>query len=400
MNHRRVLTLLNLLLIYSTATAQVDLSLFPGMKANRDSTVRAKSEIPTVSPGTESPRPEPAEAVDMVQNTDTLETGTQVQPSDTLTHRDDPMPEWMQSSFDKFFKGLGAPVDTIDIGDEKVRVVLKDDNTWYYIKNLDIVSEQDTYKNNWEINVVNPYSTPVDSLPYRMTICLVDTVSRFVCPATGKVFSKFGIRHGRNHTGCDIPYPTGTPVYAAFDGRVRTSMYYKGYGNIIILRHENGLETFYGHLTKRKVEPGEWVHAGDLIGLGGSTGRSTGPHLHFETRVNGCCFDPERIIDFESGKLRRNVIALKRSYFSTRSRYVPTTLDDEDFIYMTEEQIKAEEERIAAERAAEKYHTIKNGDTLGGIAHKYGTSVSRICSLNNNLSPTTTLRLGRKIRVK
>ena len=177
-------------------------------------------------------------------------------------------------------------------------------------------------------------------------------------------------------------------------------MYYKGYGNIIILRHENGLETFYGHMSKRNVEPGQWVHAGDVIGLGGSTGRSTGPHLHFETRYEGHCFDPERIVDFESGKLRRNVLVLKRSQLSTHSRYVPSKIDEEEEIYMTDEQVKAEEERIQAERNAMKYHTIRQGDTLGGIARKYGTSVSRICSLNNNLTPNTVLKLGRKIRVK
>ena len=233
-----------------------------------------------------------------------------------------------------------------------------------------------------------------------MTICLVDSVSRFVCPHKGKVFSKFGIRRGRKHTGCDVPYPTGTPVYCAFDGRVRLAERHKGYGLAIVVRHENGLETLYGHLSRMDVVPGQWVHAGDLLGLGGSTGRSSGPHLHFETRYCGHAFDPEWIVDFERGVLRKNVFVLKRSYLSPYSRYVPETIDDEEELYMTEEQIKAEEERIAKERAAMKYHTIRSGDTLSGIAAKYGTSVSKICSLNSGLKPTTTLSIGRKIRVK
>ena len=105
-----------------------------------------------------------------------------------------------------------------------------------------------------------------------------------MCPYVGKVYSKFGYRRGRRHQGTDIPLKSGTPVAAAFDGRVRMSSYVSGYGNLVILRHENGLETFYGHLSKRQVSVGDWVRAGDIVGLGGSTGRSSGPHLHFETR--------------------------------------------------------------------------------------------------------------------
>lgn len=387
MNRRRVLTTLSLIIIPFLSPAQVDLTLFPGVKAAADSIEKnPEKEIPVIT--SETP-------------VDTATIAFPQPESDVVTYSDAPAPQDIATNLTVFAVGLGAPVDTIDIGDERIRVVLKDDHTWYYIKNMDLVADDPVFKEDWSLNVINPFKeTPIDSLPYRMTICLVDSVSKFVCPHQGKVFSKFGIRHGRNHTGCDVPYPMGTPVYAAFDGRVRTSMYYKGYGNIVILRHENGLETFYGHMSKRNVEPGQWVHAGDLIGLGGSTGRSTGPHLHFETRIEGHAFDPERMIDFENGKLRSNVLVLKRSQLSTHSRYIPTEVDEEEAIYMTDEQIKAEEERIIAERNAMKYHTIRQGDTLGALARKYGTSVSRICSLNSGLTANTVLRVGRKIRVK
>ena len=305
------------------------------------------------------------------------------------------------SGITSFMKGNGAPLDTLDVGDSRIQVVLKDDNTWYFIKNVSALEDEDLYREYWDDVLVNPYTKePFDSIHYRTTIALVDSVSRFVCPHQGKVFSKFGMRRGRAHTGCDVPYPTGTPVFCAFDGRVRVSDWHKGYGNLVIIRHENGLETFYGHLSRRDVTPGQWVHAGDLIGLGGSTGRSTGPHLHFETRYRGHAFDPEWIVDFENGTLRRNVFVLKRSYLSVYSKHVPQSIDEEEEIYMSEEQIRAEEERIAKERAAMKYHTIRSGDTLSGIAHKYGTTVSRICSLNSGLKPTTILSIGRKIRVK
>ena len=300
-----------------------------------------------------------------------------------------------------FARGNGAPVDTLDVGDGRFQIVLKDDNTWTVIKNISALAEEDIFTQNWNTHVVNPYNNvPLESISYRTTLFLVDSISRFVCPHQGKVFSRFGVRHGRRHQGADVPYPTGTPVYCAFDGRVRLAEKHKGYGNLIIVRHENGLETFYAHLSKIQVSVGQWVHAGDQIALGGSTGRSTGPHLHFETRYKGYAFDPEWIVDFPGGCLRKNAFVLRRSYLSAYSKYVPESIDEEEEQYLTEEQIKAEEERIAKERAAMKYHTIKSGDTLSGIAVKYGTTVSKICSLNSGLKPTTILSIGRKIRVK
>ncbi|MBP5521934.1 MAG: M23 family metallopeptidase [Bacteroidales bacterium] len=267
--------------------------------------------------------------------TDSLST----QRPDSLARPDDITP-----TLAIFAKGNGAPVDTLDVGDGRVRIVLRDDNTWYLIKNVEALEDEEVFSENWREHIVNPYiGTPLDSIPYRVTICLVDSVSRFVCPHKGRVFSKFGIRRGRKHTGCDVPYPTGTPVYCAFDGRVRLAERHKGYGLAIVVRHENGLETLYGHLSRMDVVPGQWVHAGDLLGLGGSTGRSSGPHLHFEARYCGHAFDPEWIIDFERGELRKNVFVLKRSYLSPYSRYVPETIDDEEELYLTEEQIKAEE---------------------------------------------------------
>lgn len=332
---------------------------------------------------------------------DTLGTG---QPGAALeeleTVSDEDRPSDISKHITTFAHGDGAPVDTIDVGDDRYLIVLKDDNTWSIIKNTAALEDDDVFTHDWNTHVVNPYRERLDSIPYRVTICLVDSVSRFVCPYQRKVFSRFGIRHGRRHTGADIPYPHGTPVLCAFDGRVRLAERHKGYGNLIIIRHENGLETFYGHLSRIDVKPGDWVHAGDQIALGGSTGRSSGPHLHFETRYKGNAFDPEWIVDFENGKLRKNAFVLRRSYLSAYSKYVPESIDEEEEQYMSEEQILAEEERIAKERAAMKYHTIKSGDTLSGIAHRYGTTVSRICSLNQNLKPTTVLRLGRKIRVK
>jgi len=192
--------------------------------------------------------------------------------------------------------------------------------------------------------------------------------------------------------GVALPLKAGDPVYATFCGRVRISEYNKGgYGNLVIIRHDNGLETYYGHLSERMVEPNQWVEAGQIIGLGGSTGRSTGPHLHFETRYYGQSFDPERLIDFKNGLLCRETFLLKKSFFSIYSN-AGQDFDDE---IANEEQDKKE----AAEKAAMKYHRIKSGDTLGAIARKYGTTVTNICRLNG-IKSTTTLRIGRSLRVR
>lgn len=298
-----------------------------------------------------------------------------------------------------FARGLGAAIDTLDIGDERLKIVLRDDNTWYYIKNLEIVANDDVFTTNWVTDVINPYTDiELHSLPLRSTLVLDDGVSRWTCPYKTKVFSRFGYRHGRRHQGVDLPYPKGTPVKAAMDGKVRASMYASGYGNLVIIRHENGMETFYGHLSERKVKAGDWVYSGDIIGLGGSTGRSSGPHLHFETRVKGFAFDPEWIADYESGELRANVFVLKRTYLNPSSRYVPESLDEEEDVYVAEQKILEEEQRIAAEQAAMKWHSVRSGETVSAIARKYGKTIADIKRLNPKLN-VDRIAVGQKIRV-
>ncbi len=169
------------------------------------------------------------------------------------------------------------------------------------------------------------------------------------------------------------------------------SKFFGAFGILVVIRHENGLETFYAHLSKRYVEAGDWVNAGDVIGEGGSTGRSTGPHLHFETRYKGFAFDPQWLIDFEKGVLRHRLFVLKKKYFNIYSNY------EQDF----EDEMKndAEDKAEDAEKAAMKYYTIKSGDTLGRIAINNGTTVNALCRLNG-ITAKTVLKIGRRIRVR
>lgn len=284
-------------------------------------------------------------------------------------------------------------IDTLDTANEHIKVVLHADNTWHYYKTPSFQQVSGVYDSNWDDNSTNPYGIEQKDLPDEWAIWLVDSLDQYHCPFQGSVYhrGKFGVRRGRRHQGVDLPLKTGDPIYATFTGKVRVSKYWGAFGNLVVIRHDNGLETFYAHLSKRNVEVGDWVNAGDVIGLGGSTGRSTGPHLHFETRHNGFAFDPQWLIDFEKGTLRHRLFVLKKKYFNIYSNY------EQDF----EDELKNEEDdkKEDAEREAMRWYTIKSGDTLGRIAINNGTTVNALCKLNG-IKPTTTLKIGRKIRVR
>ena len=166
---------------------------------------------------------------------------------------------------------------------------------------------------------VNPHGrTKTDMLPDEINLLLAKDSSDFCFPVCNMKTSPYGWRWKRGHHGVDIRLNTGDPVRAAFGGTVRVAGRMGGYGNCIVVRHPNGLETLYGHLSKIQVKHGQEVAAGDVIGLGGSTGRSTGPHLHFECRFLYQTFDPEWILDFENYTLRTRRLHLDKSYFGIR----------------------------------------------------------------------------------
>ena len=278
-------------------------------------------------------------------------------------------------------------VDTLPSSSEGLNIVLYNDNTWRYVRNRDInVLDETIYTQNWDTVKIQAYSTELKDLPMSMVIDLVDTLKSYHYPHKGRVTSKYGPRRRGIHQGTDIDLETGDPIYATFDGRVRICTYVRGgYGNLVVIRHDNGLETFYGHLSEISVKPNEWVTAGQVIGKGGNTGRSTGSHLHYEMRYKGQTFDPSRLIDFETGTLRRETFLLKRTYFSPYSRFTQD-FDEED-------------KKIAAEAAAIKYHIVKRGDTLGRIAINNHTTVTKLCQLNG-IKKTAVLRIGQRIRVR
>lgn len=284
-------------------------------------------------------------------------------------------------------------VDTLATDNAALSVLLFNDGTWRYVQNRTIECDSTVYGKFWDVDNISAYrSVKSDSLPSSVAINLVDSLRNYRFPYVGRITSRYGMRHRRAHNGIDIALKVGDTICSAFDGKVRFSKATDtGYGTLIIVRHDNGLETYHGHLSARLVEEGDRVVAGQPIGLGGNSGRSTGPHLHFETRYYGQSFDPERIINFRTGELRRDYFLLKKGYFSIYSKY--------------EQDFNAEAERNAADKkenelsAEKRYYKVRSGDYLGLIAKRNGTTVSAICRLNG-IKPTTTLQIGKVLRVK
>ena len=297
---------------------------------------------------------------------------------------------------EEFSEDIPVPIDTIDTDDRYRKVVLFDNSTWVFY-NIDKPEIPDELSDDhWETDIIHTYrDIALKDLPEEVEIRLVDSLHSYCIPHPGPITSQFKYRWRRAHKGVDIGLDTGDAIYAAFDGVVRVALPSRmtgGYGNVLVIRHVNGLETYYGHLSKYIVKSGDVVKAGELIGYGGSTGRSTGPHLHFETRYMGQSFDPERIFDFYNGKLRDEVFVLKKHYFNINSHYGQT---DQQSLNASR---KAPIDKSKAKSKA-VYYTVRKGDTLSGIARKYGTTVSKICKLNG-IRQNKKLQIGQKLRVK
>ncbi len=225
------------------------------------------------------------------------------------------------------------------------------------------------YHNIWTNARVNPYDKLFDQLKEDVHI----SMAGFRLPHPGYVTSPYGMRKYRMHKGTDIKVQIGDSIRSAWDGQVRIVGWDPhGYGYYVVVRHTNGLETIYGHLSSPLVDEYQLVYAGEVLGLGGNTGRSTGSHLHWEIRYLGEAMNPANFVDFSTGQLKNK----------------------EEYVI----GIKAMKQK-KAEQAAMQYYKVKQGDTLSGIAKKYGTSVKRLCQLNN-IKETTILQIGRKLRVK
>ncbi len=266
------------------------------------------------------------------------------------------------------FAQVKTPVDTISRGN--LSVVIFDDKTWQYIEiQSDIksatIDTTDIKAENWVTTSVyaqNPdYARTIDA----SVIDFGNAASSF--PAKGKVVSSFGMRSGKMHTGIDIVLNYGDAVVAAFDGIVRFAGWSGSkYGNAVVVRHYNGLETVYAHLDDVKCKVNQKVSAGEILGFGGKTSN----HLHFETRLKDNAFDPELVFNTQTGALVADRIPIYASNF--------------DYMKFVDNS---------------QYHIVKSGDTLSAIARKYHVSVRQICDLNG-IKETSILSIGKRLRLR
>ena len=232
-----------------------------------------------------------------------------------------------------------------------------------------IIPSDDMYP-TWTNSVVHYNSAMPDS--FRIDL------RNYVMPTSSvKITDIFGYRPNRRrvHQGLDIKVQTGDTIYAAFDGKVRITSYQrKGYGYYVVIRHHNGIETLYAHLSKRLVEANDNVKAGDPIGIGGNTGRSSGPHLHFETLLLGKCLDPALMFDFKNQDVTGDFYLYRRP----GSKYIENGV-------------------VKIAGPEKKYHKVKQGETIGKIAKKYNVEQEMIFKLNN-LNSRSVIRPGQTLR--
>lgn len=224
---------------------------------------------------------------------------------------------------------------------------------------------------DWNNLESHPYPNSLWKNDTAFQLCLTDNYMNcgFAMPIKGTLTSKFGYRDGKMHNGIDLDLIVGDTVVSPFRGVVRLAKWQGGYGRTIIIRHHNGLETIYGHMYRLFVKPGDYVDPGQPIGRGGNSGRSTGSHLHFETRFKGVPLNPLAFIDVKNNCLKSDTLVLKKIPYGFAA-FTPGTI----------------------------FHTVQNGDYLWKIAHQYGLTVKQVCEYNG-IRRNKLLVVGEKLKI-
>ena len=267
---------------------------------------------------------------------------------------------------------LSEDTTTLDEGETSIVEVeeqVQVDSVWINIAN---------YYSVWDSRNVNPYHLDPRQFKDTIPIRLYDERHSWSAPLNqGTVNSSFGFRGYRWHYGTDLDLSVGDSVKASFDGIVRIAKWDGGgYGNYLLLRHYNGLETLYGHLTQSLVAVGELVRAGQLIGWGGNTGRSSGPHLHYEIRYQGNAINPSVLYNFAQNTLYSDRFLLTSNHF--------------EYLRITPKHPRVR--KVI-------YHKVRSGDTLGAIARRYGVSATSLRRLNR-MGGRSLVRAGQRLRIR
>jgi len=230
-------------------------------------------------------------------------------------------------------------------------------------------------------------------------------------PPSRQINSPYGRRWGRLHAGLDIKVYLGDTIRSAFDGKVRIVDYNaRGYGYYVVIRHPNGLETLYGHLSRQLVKEDQVVRAGDVIGLGGNTGRSFGSHLHFETRLLGQPINPALMFDFQNQDVTGDYYVVRQSMQKGNTNVLanqntlprPENLVENasgtsDYSVFPSQPAPVEEKPAVKQEKKPKTYKVKRGDTIYAIAKRHGTTVEKIRRLNG-LRRYSVLRIGQVLK--
>ena len=261
------------------------------------------------------------------------------------------------------------------VGSDELAIAKLNEYNEHLLKENLMFPADELYNSNWDTINVNPFAKSSIDFPELYTI----DCSSFIMPIDNeiKITSKYGPRRRRMHRGTDLKVQIGDTIRTSFDGKVRIKSFERrGYGYYLVIRHPNGLETVYGHLSKFLVTENQIVHAGQPIALGGNTGRSTGSHLHFETRFLGKDINPEELIDFLNSSPHKDEYVFHNIKINGKKSNIYSTSAD-----------------------AIAVHNVRKGETLSLIAGKYGTTVTELCNLNG-ISKTSTLSIGQPIRFR
>lgn len=276
---------------------------------------------------------------------------------------------------------IGIVKDTARFRNSLIRFI---SNT--YDDDASVESEDDILLQSVGSNSIHRVKKDFSNLIDPITLNLVDENSKryFAFPLDNyRVTSNFGPRRRRYHYGIDLGLKLGEPIKAMFDGRVRLARRAGAYGNLVVIEHFNQLETYYAHLSNINVEENQMIKAGEVLGLGGNTGRSTGPHLHLEIRYEGAAINPTDLLNFANNTLISDSLALTRDNFRHQST-------------------RNNNPRLASNNAKSSktgnYITVRRGETLSSIARRNGTTVNKLAKLNNISG--SRIKAGQRLRVK
>ncbi|MCZ2140453.1 MAG: peptidoglycan DD-metalloendopeptidase family protein [Bacteroidia bacterium] len=349
-------------------------------KEIRFSTVNAVADTPrtnkikprkVTTPKSNQPKIEPTESIDSTEFINTENELVDSVVTDDIEEEidEDENEHEHEIEFDSLFSGN----DGSNYWD-----ILRDPNFNF---NHEMIPANNHYPFDWDTVVINPYKVSLAEMQDTIMLKLKDSMDcAFHPPAIGSISSDFGwrkwARRPKFHFGVDVRMEVGDPVYAIFDGVVRVAKRSADYGYVVLIRHYNGLETLYAHFDQLLAYTGKPVRSGEIIGLAGSTGRSTGPHLHFEVRYKGEKIDPNKIIHFPNGSIFSDTLQIDKFCFSHIKLY------------------KAQQTKLRS-----KYYVVKRGDTLGKIAYKTGVNAKQIARLNR-ITTKTKIKAGRRLRLR